>query len=246
MSSVTITIMAHPSRTAWAEELATELECEITWDQVGHAWDTGKRAMLYGVESGASNVCIIQDDVILSEGVRSSVEALVHHSGDNPVSLYAGDGPRTKAAMKHNPDPWYASTGPIWGPGVIIPTAHVPEIIRFGDMMRMTSYDTRLWRFYQRHRVWCYYTAPSLVQHRIGHGSLISRGRDRQAPFFGSGLGKDWSVPPMILDDLTLHPRVTLEKDGRRKVARRHTKTWRIAVAQGWTEEEPEPIPAQR
>jgi hypothetical protein len=236
-ATVAFRVMAHPKRKAWAEAIAAESGSVIVWDEVGHAWDTGQRALLSGVKSGAPHVCGLQADTILSEGLRESDEALVQSSAEHPVGLYAGDSPRTRAAMEHDPRPWWAGTGPIWGPGIVVPTGDVGAIIEFGDRMRMTSYDTRLWHYYRRHRIWCYYPYPSMVQHRTGHGSLISRGRDREAPSFGTGLGRDWSTPPLILDNNALHPRVTMWKENRRKVVRRDTRTWRMAVAQGWVEQ---------
>lgn len=241
--TVAFQVMAHPKRAAWAEEIAAELDCPITWDQVGHAWDTGKRALRDGAETGADNVCVIQDDVILSEGLRESVEALVQHTGHHPVGLYAGESPRTTAALAHCVGPWYAAAGPIYGPGLVIPTHDIEAIIKFGDKKQMTSYDTRINHFYTQKRIWCYYTVPSLVQHRTGHGSLIRRnGRDRTAPTFGSGLGVDWSVEPQVLDHQRLYPRVEVTKDGRKKVVRQGTKAWKMAQRAGWVETQTEAV----
>jgi hypothetical protein len=234
--STAFRVMAHESRKDWAVEIAEEVGAEIVWDEVRHAWDTGKRALISGAESGASHVCVLQDDVILSEGLRESVEALVEYSQDHPVGLYTGDSQRTRAALRHDPFPWWAGSGPIWGPGVVIPSKDVADLVAFGDRMRIASYDIRLWHYYRRQAVVCYYPSPCLIQHRTGHGSLISSGRDRSAPQFASGLGRDWSIPPEVLDNNALHPRVTMWRDGRRKVVRRDTRTWRMAVAQGWEE----------
>lgn len=243
VSAMTVTVafrvMAHPKRAAWAEEIAAELDCPITWDQVGHAWDTGKRALQDGAETGADNVCVIQDDVILSEGLRESVEALVQHSGNHPVGLYTSESPMTKAAQTHCEGAWYQAAGPKYGPGVVIPTKDIEAIVKFGDRMRMVSYDTRLYQYYRQRQVWCYYTNPSLVQHRIGHGSLIrNNGRDRKAPSFGSGVGLDWSFDPPLLDNATVFPRVEMVKGGRKKVVRKGTKAWRMARQAGWVEAE--------
>jgi hypothetical protein len=231
--TVAFRVMAHPKRASWAEEIAAELDCPIIWDEVNHAWDTGKRALLAG--AGADYVCVIQDDVILSDGLRSSVEAMVQFAAGHPIDLYAHESPMTIAAQTHCNGPWYAAAGPKYGPGVVIPTKDLDAIIRFGDGMRMVSYDTRLYQYYRQKRVWCFYTNPSLVQHRSGHGSLIRRNaRDRTAPTFGSGVGLDWSFEPPVLDNATLHPRVVMRKDGRQKVVRHGTKNWQMAKRAGW------------
>jgi hypothetical protein len=235
-------IMAHPSRAEWAEEIAAETGAVIVWDEVNHPWDTRKRAMIDGAESGASHVCILQDDIILSEGLVGVLTEIVQHSTFHPVGIYSGDSPQTRAAMRYDPDPWWAGTGPIWGPGSIVPAVDIPEIIAFGDRMRIFADDIRIWHYYRREKVWCWYTVPSLIQHRTGHGSLVgSRKRDRQALRFGSGVGLDWSKEPMVLDEKRLHPRVQMVKDGRVKIERRDTRGYKIAEAAGFVEVSPGP-----
>jgi hypothetical protein len=227
--------MAHPKRAEWAEEIASELDAPIIWDEINHPWDTGKRALRDGLDS--DYVCVIQDDVVLSEGLREAVEILVQYSDLHPVGLYAHDSPMTAAARAHTEGPWYQAAGPKYGPGVVIPSKDIEDIIRVGDKARMLSYDTRLYQYYRQRMVWCYYTNPSLVQHRIGHGSLIRRNaRDRVAPTFGSGLGLDWSIAPPLMDQQTIFPRVEMRKDGRKKVVRQGTEAWRMAKRAGWVQ----------
>lgn len=198
--------------------------------------DHCRRALIDGAAE-ADYVCVLQDDVILSDSLRGVVEEMVQHSGEHPIGLYAGTSTMASSAMDHDPDPWWAATGPIWGSSVVIPSMHVDGILEHGAKLNGSTYDGRLWRYFERQGILCYYSNPSLVQHRTGHGSLMRRSRgDRVAQSFGSGVGKDWSREPVILGRHQLHPRVNVWKDNRRRPVRKHSKQWRDAIAAGWAE----------
>lgn len=234
--SVTFKVMAHPSREAWAYHIANAVDGVIVWDEIGQAWDTGKRALLDGAEE-ADQVCVLQDDTILSDNLREVVTEMVQHSGEHPIGLYAGRSQQASAALELGADPWYQATGPIWGPGVVIPSIHVVELVKVGQRFTGPSYDQRLWRYFQRVEVLCYYPVPSVVQHRTNHESLMNRRKGpRQAQVFGSGVGKDWSVEPPVYDRHQLHPRVNVWNGNRRRPVRKHSKQWRDAIAAGWVE----------
>lgn len=227
--------MAVDSRADWAYEISQETGGKIIWDQTKHPWDTGKRALLDGMDE-ATHVMVLQDDVILSESLVEVVTEAIQYAGSHPMGLYVSDGPKPRAVMAHNPSPWWAGYGPIWGPAVVIPSEWIPKLIDRGDRKINRSYDIRLWQFFQAEGVDCYYTNPQLVDHRTGHGSLISKGRDRSAPNFGSGVGLDWSVPPARLEGNTLYPKVTLWKGKQKKIVRKGTNSYRTALRGGFTE----------
>lgn len=238
MASVIVpVVMAHQSRRAWAEALASELACEIVWDRIGTPWDTGKRAMQAG---GGTHTMIIQDDTILSEGLLESAERAVQYSGLHPVSLFAlANTSRTRASHRLGAKAWWEGTGPLWGPALIFPTEIVPDVIGWCDRLYGPSYDTRLSRYFQYRGITCLYTVPSLVDHRSGHGTIMSkRAKDRVACCFGSGLDVDWSVPPVIVDSAMAHPAVRMQKGRYEKTARRGSSAYRHLIRQGFTEKQ--------
>ena len=176
---------------------------------------------------------VIQDDAIISDGLVESVERAVVYSGDHPVGLYAGAGKITKGALELGAKAWWLGKGPTWGVAVVIPVDHVQALVRFGDRYRSRSYDQRLWHFYQS-KTDCWYTVPSLVDHRIGHGSLLGKGRDRRAERFGSGLDVDWSTEPVVANRQTIFPVIEMTKNGQRKRVRKGTRFHQRMVQQGW------------
>ena len=123
----------------------------------------------------------------------------------------------------------------------MLPVEHIKDIVRVGDVYKGPSYDRRLWMWYQAHQIDCYYTWPSLVEHR-GAVSLMwapGKRKDRPAHSYGSGLGIDWSVQPVRVSQQTLYPKVTMELDGRLVLVRKHSSIWRRRVAAGWVEKSP-------
>ena len=231
--NLSVRIVAHERRRKWAEQLSRELDAPVVWDQTNNAWDTHRRALL---SAEGSHVLVIQDDAILSEGVRESVERMIEFSGEHPVSLFAQSNPRVKAIARLEPEVWWAGGGPNFGVAVVLPTNHVEGIVRYGDVTKNRSYDQRLWKYFQAKKLSCYYTWPSLVDHRLGPSLMWTSKHDRPAHNFGSGLELDWSVPPMETNPF---PTLLMVKDGRRVKVRYGSAAYRTRLRQGFTEEAP-------
>ena len=130
---------------------------------------------------------------------------------------------------------WWAGLGPLYGVANVLPVEHIKDIVRVGDVYRGPSYDRRLWMWYQAKKIDCYYTWPSLVEHR-GDESLMWRAgkrKDRPAHSFGSGVDLDWSVTPVKATQQNLYPQVTMVLGRSVVVVRKHSSMWRRRVAQG-------------
>lgn len=235
---LSIRIVAHRKRERWAHELHDQLGGQIVWDQRDNAWDTHRRAML---SAEGSHLLLIQDDAVPSEGLVESLTRAIEFSGDHPICLYSQASKRVAQVELLNPVSWWAGLGPLYGVANVLPTQHIEDIVRVGDVYRGPSCDRRLWMWYQARGITCYYTWPSLVEHR-GEVSLMwapgSR-KDRPAHSFGSGLDIDWTVTPVEATQDNIYPKVRLHKDGRVLVARKHSSNWRRRVAAGWIEESP-------
>lgn len=233
---LSIRIVAHPKRERWAVELQDQIGGEITWDQKQNAWDTHRRALL---SAEGSHVLLIQDDAVPSEGLVPTLERAIEHSDEHPICLYSQASKKVAQIEYLNPVTWWAGLGPLYGVANVLPTEHISDIVRVGDVYRGPSCDRRLWMWYQARQITCYYTWPSLVEHR-GEVSLMWGPRpNRPAHSFGSGVGLDFSVIPVEATQHNIFPQVQLEKDGRTVVARKHTSNWRRRVAAGWIEKSP-------
>jgi len=218
---ISAAIMAHRKRTAMANRLARRMDIPIIWDQKNDVWETGRRALL-AHDPEASHHLVLQDDAVAARGLLAECKALLAHVPDDaPVSLYMGryrHRPR-QFAMKPVADAARATGasfavfgGPWWGVGVIVPTAHIIELVEFGDAnpKREANYDLRIAQFYASRDTDCWYTLPSIVEHRAGPSLIGRRGSKRHAQWSNSGkpLGLDWSGGVITPADLRLKQRV--------------------------------------
>jgi FkbM family methyltransferase len=204
-------IMAHPTRERHIPYLQQKMGggIAVVWDQVNNRWDTGRRAML-AFDPAATHHLVVQDDALLCEDFLPGVREALRYTPDNPVALYAGAvRPRSVEVeqrvrmAKGQRLSWFQMEGPWWGVAVAVPTKFIPDMIRHCDKLAaIANYDMRMARYFGSIKVKCYYTIPSLVNHRIGKDepSLVpGRGNlsGRVAKYFigesTSALTIDWS-----------------------------------------------------
>lgn len=172
--------MAHPRRADFVAELERELpDAEVAWDRIEEIWDTARRALL-AYDPWATHHLVVQDDAILCRDLLPAVERAIRETGEHPVSLYLGHGIRRTAwgprALATVEGRWLRTVGPNYGVAVVVPTEHIPDLVRWCDQERhfealrtkvqRGAYDMRLTRYYRRRKLDCWYTMPSLVDHR--------------------------------------------------------------------------------
>lgn len=209
---ISAAVMAHPRRTDMVVDLKRRLDrpVPVVWDEVNDRHDTGIRA-LEAFDPTCSHHLVIQDDVLPAPDLLAGVEmALEHVPADVPVSFYIGRvkpfGRAVEAAVRRCPSDvsWLIMDGVYWGPAVAVPTGEIPEIAewwRTRRAERITNYDRRLSFWYQQHNRRCWYSWPSLVDHR-GDDSLVSgHTAERRAHRFcdGSALDVDWTGPAVSM-----------------------------------------------
>jgi hypothetical protein len=208
---LSVVIMAHPFRAPYVEQLEAALDPDaVVFDARNDRWDTGRRA-LGAYREGASHVLVVQDDAILSRDLPEAAARCAELAGDRPVSFYTGGTrpnqkkivPAARRAHRLGAS-WIAGIGPWWGVAVMVPVAHVPDVISWGDSNSVTqnNYDLRIAGFYQEAQIPCWYSFPSLVDHRSAFESpSLVPGRDglnRRALWFigenRSGTEIDWGA----------------------------------------------------
>lgn len=207
--SISVAVMAHPSRAGMVPSVVDALDAPATvvWDEKQSRWDTGRRSLL-AYDPDATHHLVVQDDAIICRDLVATLErAVTHVPAGSPVGLYTGKlRPRHRhvAAMVAHSEaagsPWFVMEGPWWGVGIVIPTHVIDELVAWGDEHpQILNYDTRITRYFASRGIDCWYTVPSLVDHRTDHRSLIAgRTGIRHAHRFvgGSALSIDWSVQP--------------------------------------------------
>lgn len=208
--SLSVAVMAHPKRAALVDDLLARLDrpAKVVWDEINDRHDTGIRA-LEAFDQACTHHLVIQDDVLPCRDLVAGAErALTHVPDGHPASLYVGRVQpfrrRVQQAVDQAGDAasWVTMDGVYWGPAIIVPTAVIVDLstwYRGRAGQRYQNYDRRVSTWFERRGLACWYSWPSLVEHR-GDESLV---RDSKAirtahRFIGadaSALDVDWSGP---------------------------------------------------
>lgn len=238
-------IMAHPRRAPFVEELQAQLpEATVVWDQHDDRWETGRRALL-AYQPDAEAHAVIQDDAIPCADFIAGLERITDAAQGHPIGLYIGSvrphqntvTPALRRAI-HEGSPWLVAPGPYWGVGLVLPVADIDELVAWGDKKpEIKNYDRRIARFYETQGRDCWYTVPSLVDHRPVHEnpSLVTgRVADRRAHSFlkGSPLDVDWTQPPTHLAESVVYRHK--QTDERRRVVVGSQRQRRLQGSPRW------------
>lgn len=208
-------VMAHPSRASMVDELLAGLDrpVEVVWDRVNDRHDTGLRA-LQAYDPACTHHLVIQDDAVPCVDLLAGAEqALLHVPPGVPVSLYVGRvrpfrRAVDRATLQAGEDAsWIVMDGIYWGPAIIVPTELIDELAAWywsPGGRRVVNYDRRVSTFFTRRRARCWYSWPSLVDHRDSVSLAHPRvGAGRHAHLFAgadrSALDIDWSGPVIDL-----------------------------------------------
>lgn len=218
---ISVAIMAHPARAQWIPSLvdAIDGDPQVVWDE---GWNDRHRTGLNALRAydpAATHHLIVQDDAIVCRDLVASVSRAAAVSGDHPICLYTGRVQPSQGFVRRNVEAakaagacWFAMQGPWWGVGIVVPTAHIDELSRWFERSSVANYDRRIARWYGQQGIDCWYTVPSLVEHRVeGNPSLTKRtGTRRKAhTFIGhdrSALTIQWVGPAFDPSDIEKGP----------------------------------------
>lgn len=212
---LSVAIMAHPSRERYIPALRRRLPgAEVVWDEKNDRWDTGRRSIM-AHDPDAKRHLIVQDDAILSKRFLAGVrEALEHVPEDSPASFYLGKtmphGPYVDRALRQaEGKSWLAMRGPWWGVAIALPVHQIQPMVEYCDLLDIPNYDRRMSRYFEDHGIECWYSLPSLVDHRVGeenpslvHGRGATAGRVAHS-FAVSTEGLRWDRGALRPQDLT-------------------------------------------
>lgn len=212
-------IMAHPRRADMVKDLRRRLggSVPVVWDEHNDRHDTGIRSLL-AFDPAASHHLVIQDDALPCRHLLASIErALPYVPEGHPASFYIGRVKPFRAAVNAavasaEGASWLRFPGPWWGPAIVVPTAVIGDLAAWWtrpSTRRIQNYDRRVSTWFTRQGIDCFYSWPSLVDHR-GHESLVSghtavRSAHRALSPHQSGLRVDWSGPVVGLPNAVKH-----------------------------------------
>jgi len=208
LTRLSAAVMAHPKREVMVSQLLGELDrpIPVVWDQINDRHDTGIRAM-EAYDPSATHHLVIQDDVQPTPDLIAGIErALAHVPEGHPASFYMGKVQPfrsyvERAVKRADADAsWIVMDGVYWGPAVAVPTDSIPALsdwFRSAKAQRIQNYDRRVSAYYEARKLACWYSWPSLVEHR-GDESLVRSGMAiRHAHRFAgadvSAMSIDWS-----------------------------------------------------
>lgn len=199
-------IMAHPKRADMVTELVAALDRPVktVWDEINDRHDTGIRA-IEAFDPSASHHLVVQDDCLVPRDLLAGIErALRYIPQDEPMCLYTGrvrpfKGEIERAVRRAEGASWLTMGGIYWGPGIVLPTAHIPELSAWYRASRVQNYDRRVSTWYALRDAKVWYPWPCLVEHRDGESLVPNHGTGRHAhSFLGvdcSALDVDWTGP---------------------------------------------------
>lgn len=202
--------MGHPKRADMIEELRVSLDrpVDLVLDEIQDRHDTGIRA-IEAFDPSCSHHLVIQDDAVVPRDLLAGIErALRYIPQDEPMCLYTGKvkpfANEIRQAVKRAGDSasWLTMQGIYWGPGIVLPTAHIPDLsdwYRGPVGSKVTNYDRRVSTWYALRKATVWYPWPCLVEHREGASLVKGHGEGRHAhSFLGtdrSVLDVDWTKP---------------------------------------------------
>jgi hypothetical protein len=205
--------MAHRSREVLVEDLLARLDAPATvvWDQINDRHDTGARS-LEAFDPNCTHHLVIQDDALpCGDLVAGITEALKWIPAGHPFSGYIGRvKPFAKAVSKvvtqaHDEVSFIRMAGIYWGPCVAVPTSSLPELLGWYRSSAVTNYDRRMSRWFEARNTECWYSWPSLVDHRgdesLVHGHTSKRGCHRFLGHEVSARTIDWSGEIISLEN---------------------------------------------
>ena len=165
-------------------------------------WDTARRAWGMHDERADWHVLLQDDAIVATHLVESLARGLEYVPPQSLVSLYVGTG-RPLAGIwatvvneaREREASWIVGPRSMWGVGLALPTALIPDMLRYCDTQRGMTDDMRVGRWAQRSKLETWFTWPCLVDHPDG-SSLIGHGAGRTAwSFRGDARGCVWDGP---------------------------------------------------
>lgn len=217
---LSVAIMAHPSRMKFIGDLKKQLkDAKVHLDQGMGVWDTGARAWRSYNHDAVWHL-VIQDDAILcADFISKASAALSAADAVRPVSFYLGDVRPHPEIVEPALDmvreiglPWLEMEGPWWGVAIALPTALIPKMLEWCDAVTETKrYDRRIAWYFAKQQIRCWYTCPSLVDHRTGDETPSLCHPDaptRKARWFidEEHLSTDWNKAALIIKTSVTYP----------------------------------------
>jgi hypothetical protein len=214
MVAVSVSIMAHPLRAAYVDELQVELGgVPVSWDSVptmteydrDRVWQVCRGAWMAHDPQADWHV-VVQDDAVLAPRFTEGMSAALEHvplgvivsaylgtmrPNQQRVRQVIGDAERAGAA-------WVTMSQLYHGVAIAIPTDRILPMIEWADEQHGQADDRRISNYFNRQLGWgCWYTWPCLADHREGPSMVGHEASGRHAHRLADDATvPDWSALP--------------------------------------------------
>lgn len=243
--SISVAVMAHPSRSEMVDDLLERLDAPATvvWDEIQDRHDTGVRS-LEAFDPDCTHHMVIQDDALPCRDLVAGVtEALERVPEGHPFSGYIGRVKPYRAKINaiiekaHADVSFIRMAGIYWGPCVVLPTAALPQLCPwFRGATGIENYDKRMSEWFKSQKLECWYSWPSLVDHRgdesLTHGHAGKRRAHHALAPEESALDANWSRQVLSMPEAEAFDRERQENARRaaRKAERQAERQYRRAT----------------
>lgn len=177
--------MAHTERVPFVLELQEQVDPDfISWDDGSRGeWANGESLWRMLAEEPTVWSVVLQDDALPIPNFRHHLTEALIHAPATAIGLYVGTcRPRgiqvidaIEEAEKEG-SAWLEADTLLWGVGVALPTAQIPELIEWCSRAEL-PYDARIGAWFKRRGLPVRYTWPSLVDHRDAPSVIPNRPR---------------------------------------------------------------------
>lgn len=236
MTTLSASIMAHPVRENFVDELVASLDrpVPVHWDLAGPPTSQGDQRWRNGdgawrmYDPDADWHVVIQDDAIVCEDFLAGFEKALAHVPDSNaqvVSAYVGSKRPSQIVFtnmareaRFKDASWAKALQLSWGVAIALRTDTIEPMLEWCGRLQGVPYDRRISRFYYYEaEVACWFTWPCLADHRsspslVAHGD---GGRHARSFHNGSALDLTWDGP--VIYDKRLKRREIVKERQRKR-----------------------------
>lgn len=178
--TMSVNIMAHPSRAEMAEELSASLGgAKIIWDEIGSVGDTRRRCLLDHIEQNKDFALTVQDDCIVCENfLDRAIEFMISVGKYAVYNFFAAGYSHDLELFLRGVEQGYFEKKRLHNEvAFAMPTKEIKSLIKYCDISdRNRDDDFNLQKYFIHNGIMVYFCVPSIVQHKDEIPSIYYKG----------------------------------------------------------------------
>ena len=178
--TISVNIMAHPSRVEMAEELSISLGgAKIIWDEIGSVGDTRRRCLLDHIEQDKDFALTVQDDCIVCEDFfERAIEFMLDIGKYAVYNFFAAEYSHDLGLFLKGVEQGYFEKNRLHNEvAFAMPTREIKSLIKYCEISdRQRDDDFNVQKYFLHNGIMIYFCVPSIVQHKDDIPSIYYRG----------------------------------------------------------------------